>query len=973
MHTEFSLLDSIIKIPDLVREVRLRGDDAVGIADHGSLGGWVELYTECRKAGIKPILGVEFYHSLTEDSKENYHITLFARTRQGFDNIVKLNNLANTNFYKKPRVTTAWLREHGEGVIALSGCVQGYLAQSVLAGGFDWSFYESMAFDRFYLEVQSTQVKEQYTIRKAFLATGLPVVATFDSHYLRREDADAHAVSLGIMTNKSIFDEKAFRFNSSEYWLKTEDEARGLFTEAELHASDEIASLVEEFDIGFQEWRLPEVKVDPERELKFLSERLGQSTDEYRERLDYEFGVIVQNGFLPYFRIVADLCQYFDQNGWFRGWGRGSVSGSLVAFLYGITKIDPIRWGLYFERFLNPERVTPPDIDLDFMPEHKEAAIEFLQQKFGKVYQIGNYGTLATREVIKSVSRIMEHKTSLHEYVPKQAPVPTVAELMDTKVFAKEASLEPPSFMDAVLKLEGLKRNFSTHASGVVIGEDLPIRISQSGTNKGVAVTVWDMYSLEDLRYVKFDILGVTNLSVIDRVCRQIGLSVDDIPLQDGKTFDLICAGKTVGVFQWESDGYKSLIKSLHPDTFDELLDLNTLYRPGCLESGITKQYVDRKFGLEKVTQIHPKLDLKSFGLPLYQEDIMNMARVLAGFTLAEADRLRKAIGKKIKGEFEPLQEMWKVGCSKNGITEQEAVSLWDKIEKFARYTWNKAHAVAYTLISWWTAFLSANHPAEFFCELLNSAEEADRRRALLSECRMRGVRVRRPDINESASGAVVLDGEILLGLSGIKFIGEKVLASIMEERGVGYEGPEDVRNRTIANKRHIEFLNMAGAFGVPGTLEQERESLGYNVDGRLIDRYWWSKYCSEIGEVLDVHQIVTKKGDPMCFLKVEYGDRTESITVFPRQYETYKQILVKGFVGLFKVKGDILQFVCAPAVERLAVHVEKADEFLSFNPSMAGRPNVFSGGVSISCISLDEQVLHFIEREFGIERLTVN
>ncbi len=987
-HTEYSLLDSILKIPQLVDRAVRSGMKAVGIADHGTLGGWVELYTECRKAGIKPIFGVEFYHSLTRESKENYHMTLFARTREGFDNIILLNNLANGNFYKKPRVTTEMLQEHGRGVIALSGCVQGYLSQSVLNGGFDVDFYDRMvkSFDTFMLEVMESGVPAQKTIYEAFRKTGKPMVATLDSHYADRKDAFAHEVSLGVMTNHRLSDPKRFKFNSDQYYLKTRDDMLQLFPVETVDASDLLADIVEQFDIGNSEWDLPKLEIDEKRELSELHFKLGDylamkfdlvgaSTDtisEYEKRLDYEFKVIRDNGFLPYFKIVAGLCDYFDSQGLFRGWGRGSVSGSLVALLYGITKIDPIEWGLYFERFLNPDRITPPDIDLDFMPEHKSLAIEYLRDRYGEVYQIGNYGTLASREVIKSISRVMEYDTSLQDYVPKQAPVPTIAELLESNdTFREQASMEDPIFIDVLLKLEGLKRNFSTHASGVILASGVPLREHKAGVNKGQSVTVWDMYALEDLKFIKFDILGVTNLRVIDRVCHQVRIKVKDIPIDDKDTFEFIQGGHTVGIFQWESDGYRKLIRDLHPDDFGELLDLNTLYRPGCLESGITQQYIDRKFGHEQVTQLHSKIRLRTQGLPLYQEDIMSLARVLAGFTLSEADRLRKAIGKKIKGEFEPLRELWMAGCFTNGIVEREADDLWNKIEKFARYTWNKAHAVAYTLISWWTAYLSVHYPAEFLCELLNSADSVDRRRTILSECRIRKVGVLHPDIQRSTESAVVVDGKILLSLSGIKFVGEKTLQSIISNRP--YVDRDDCAKRSKANKRQVEYLVKAGAFGDRPSLDDEREAIGYNISSRVIDQWWWGKYCRELGEIIDRHDIVTKKGDPMCFVKVEFDDHVGSVTVFPQQFQLYKDTLQKGRVGLFKTRGDgILQVFLEADAKHLGVEVQDMEGFLSFHSEFTGRANVFFDGSPISSIPMDDDMLRFIEQQFGIKRVLV-
>lgn len=976
VHSEYSLLDSIIRIPELVE----RSDKACAITDHGTIGGWVDLYSECRKQGKKSIFGCEFYH----DKGNNYHLTVIAKNHRGFNNIIQMNNKAIDNFYKKPRITDTMLEEHREGLIILSGCMQGYMQQTVLSNNPDWEWYhwiKEVFGDDFYLEIQDNGIPEQKKIKNFYIDSGLRCVATVDAHYLDQKDSFAHRVSLGIMTNRPIYGKDPFTFNGQDYYLLSEQEMLSKFPLEAVEATDEIADKIEEFDIGHKDWMMPSVEVDDIVELENLRWELNDylvvnemSDDEqiYFDRLEYEFEVIRDNGFLPYFIIMSDLCSYTDSKGVFRGWGRGSASGSLVSFLYGITKIDPIKWGLYFERFLNPDRISPPDIDLDFMSDFRQEAIEYFS-KFGEVYRIGSYGTLGTKETIRSCARIMGIKTDLDKYVPVEAPVPTIKELMQTKVFSRKASEHYDQFIDTLLKLEGLKRNASVHAAGIIISDgNIPLRKNITGVNAGVVSTAWDMYSLENLKYVKFDILGVKNLDILDRISKSVEVKIKDIPLDDKQTFDLIREGRTTGIFQWESEGFRDIIVRLKPDKFDELLDLNTLYRPGCLESGLTDQYIRRKHGDENVIPIHPKVKIEGQqGLPLYQEDIMKMAQDVAGFTPAEADILRKAIGKKIKSMFDDIKRKFIDGCQQNEIKHEEAMELWNIIEKFSRYTWNKAHSVAYTLISWWTAYFSTHYPAEFFCELLNMAGSIDRRRIIFAECRKRNIEFLHPNINKSGRDFKVMDGKILIGLSGIKYLGEKSLDAILEQQGDLTK--DNIENKTGINKRIIEFLDKAGAFDYKPTIDEEKEALGLNVNRRFTDAYWWSSLMPELGEVIDIHKITTKKGDPMAFIKVEFEDDIRSITVFPDCWSALKEKVKVGSVGIFKVDGrGVLERSTPVDISRFKVYVQKPEEFISFHPSNGGEENIYYDGYGISSVKLDEELLEFIYNEFGIQKLTI-
>jgi DNA polymerase-3 subunit alpha len=989
LHGQYSLLDGLIRPAELMEKCKALGRTAVALTDHGTMGGLVEFHKAARSAGVKPILGMEAYHDRGDG--KNYHLVLLARNRDGYTNLVKLNNESQGNIYKKPRVNDDMLRRSGSGLVCLTGCLQGYLPQTVLAGAPDWAWAREAAlwFDAFYLEVQNHGIPEEAVILEAMMSTGMPVVGTTDAHFLNREDSLAHEVGLAVSMNKRAGE---FRFPGAGYYVRHESEID--LPAAALERTAEVAALVEEYDLGYKVWQLPEVDYDPERELSLLGFKLDDylvkrygfdgadgMIKEYELRLEYEFKVISDNGFVPYFKIVADICEFVDGRGKLRGWGRGSAAGSLVAFLYGITKIDPVEWGLYFERFLNPDRISPPDIDLDFQPEDREPVMEYMRQKYGRVYQIGTYTTLGSKEVIRSCSKAMGVETSLEEYVPVEAPVPSVAELMrrDDAFAARVREERNEDFVRTCIALEGLPRNRSAHASGVVIDAsgEVPYQVSKSGANAGLPVTSYDMYSLDELKLTKIDILGVNMLAIIDRACKASGVRVEDIPLDDQLAFDRFNDGQTMGVFQFETHSFAKIIRELHPDTFEELVDLNTLGRPGCLESGMTDEYIERKHGRRQRRPIHPKVrDTGHQGLPLFQEQMMEIAREVAGFTMAQADTLRKAIGKKQKDLFESLHRMFIDGCATtSGMPEDEAAQVWETIEKSARYTWNLSHAVAYTLISYWTMWLAANRPVEYFCELINGAGDAGRRRLLLSECAKRGIPVEHPLINEADREPTVRGGRILLGLSGIKYVGDSTLDSILAERAAGeFLDSADLKSRTKANKRHVEYLLKAGCFPaehVPGR-EDELEALGYSISTKAITE-GYLKYLRGVVEVIDVKAITTKKGDPMCFLTVETHDDVMSVTVFPRNYAQMKHALVPGAVLGLRLDGDILVGLFDPLdLERMRVYIpeDKADEFMSFCPSCPGEPNVMSGGLGISRVNMDGDMFAFIEQQFGVVAL---
>jgi len=977
VHTNYSLLDGLIRPKELMIKVKSLGRDSVACTDHGSVAGLVEFWKEARKADIKPLLGAEFYH---EKNNENCHLILLAKNREGYNNLIKLNNLSQSNIYKKPRINDDMIRSNGKGLILLTACIQGYLAKSVINGNpdFDWFLNISKYVDHSFLEIQNHGIAAEDIVCTEYLKFGYPVVATVDAHFLEKDHGRAHNVGLAISMNKK---EGEFKFNGTGYYICDENDIR--LPKDAIERTHEVANLVKNYDIGHDQWVLPKVSYVVDAEFAELEFRLddylfNKDLDEkiYRDRLKYEFKIIHENGFLPYFKIVADICEFIDAQGKLRGWGRGSAAGSLVAFLYKITKIDPIKYGLFFERFLNPDRISPPDIDLDFQPEDRMLVIGYLQRKYGNVYQIGTYTTLGSKEVILSCSKAMGIHTRLAEFIPVEAPVPSISELVKKDSFWKQVKAEDnEEFIKICIILEGLPKNRSVHASGVVIDVtgEIPYYISKSGINAGLPITSYDMYSLDDIKFTKIDILGVNMLSIIDRACKAANIKVEDILLNDEKTFKSFNDGNNLGVFQFDGHFFTKIIKDLHPDTFDELVDLNTLGRPGCLESGQTEEYIDRKFGRKERKPIHPKLiDDGHQGLPLFQEQMMKISRDLAGFTMSEADTLRKAIGKKQKDLMDSLMIKFLDGCENNGVLRKDAQDIWDVIEKSARYTWNLSHAVAYTLISYWTMYLSANYPAEFFCELINGADDHTRRRVLLSECFRRKIPVKHALINVAQENPVAVNGEIILGLSGIKFVGESAILAILKARVMGnFLSSNDLKNRTRINSRSLNYLLKAGAFPneyIP-TRDDELESIGYSISGRAIDQ-GHLKYIEEIGEIIEVKNTTTKKGKPMSFLTVEFHDNIRSVVVFSNFYEQYKDLFKKGAVFGFILDGDVMQGVYNPYdLDKLYVEIpsDKVDEFLSFYGSCKSLPNIKSAGYDVASIKLTEELISFIEKEFGI------
>jgi len=876
VHTQYSLLDGAIRVGDLLDKCREYGMSAVAITDHGAMYGALEFYVKARKAGIKPIIGCEFYvspddrfdKSAKSAGKAAFHLVLLAMDLTGYQNLMKLASIAQLEgFHYKPRIDMEVLAAHSEGLIALTACLHGIIPYRIAQGDMEGARQEAKKLkalfgDRLYLEMQENNIPEQTAVNQGLKELSreldIPLVATNDCHYLNREEAQAHEVLLCIQTGKTIHDAGRFRFSTDELYFKSPTEMKKAFA----HSPEAIAETVRLADrcnveLSFGEPHFPIFPV-PEGEtldslfekaaLAGLEERLhelretGEFTPEleksYRERLTLEIDVIQKMGFPGYFLIVADFINWAKDNRIPVGPGRGSGAGSLVAYSMRITDIDPIPYGLIFERFLNIERKSMPDFDVDFCQDRRGEVIEYVQSKYGgetNVAQIVTYGSMKARAVIRDVGRALGvsygEVDRIAKLIPEELKI-TIKKAIEAEPRLQDLMKRDPQ-VEELLKvaqtLEGLNRHTSIHAAGVVISpkamvEFLPVCKGP----KGEVLTQYDMVHTEMTGLIKFDFLGLKTLTVIDRALNLIEadigakLNISRIPLDDQKTYDLLCKGDALGVFQLESSGMRSLLMKMKPEVFSDLIALVALYRPGPLESGMVDQFVDTKHGRMIAQYPLPQLEpilKETYGVIVYQEQVMKIANVLASYSLGDADNLRRAMGKKKAEVMAAEKEKFLAGAAKNNIPVEKAEYIFDLMAKFAGYGFNKSHSAAYALIAYQTAYLKAHYPAQFMAALLScDVNNTDKVVRYITECQDHEIEVLPPDINESNKDFTVINDRIRFGLAAVKNVGGSALDSIMEERASDgpYKSLEDLCNRVDSrkvNRRVIESLIKAGAF----------------------------------------------------------------------------------------------------------------------------------------------------------------
>lgn len=882
VHSHYSLLDGLPKIDDLVAYAKTQGAPAVALTDHGVLYGAVEFYQKAVKAGIKPIIGVETYVARrTRFDKEPrmddrpFHLVLLAKNLAGYQNLIKLVSAAHLEgFYYKPRIDHELLAQHSEGLIALSACLHGELANAIL-GKINATPDEvvekhiaTFGKNHYYLEVQPNGMPDQETVNAAVFQLaqkhGLKVVATNDVHYLAPEDADVQDVLLAIQTKTTMDDPKRMSYKGIDVSMRPEDEMLAAFPEHPEVVSNTVAIAEQcNVEIALGQTQLPHFDVPPGHTAETFLRQLceagishrypGKENDKtIRERLDYELGVIEKTGFAGYFLIVQDFVNWAKTHGVVVGPGRGSAAGSIVSYLTNVTNVDPLAYDLLFERFLNPERISMPDIDLDFADARRDDVLKYVEQKYGHdhVAQIITFGTMAARAAIRDVGRALGFPYTYCDRVAKLIPMfTTLQEAVDTIPELKEVmgnDEDGQRLIKTAMRLEGVARHASVHACGVVITKDPltdHVPLQHAGPDDATIISQYSLHPIEDLGLLKMDFLGLRNLTVLEQTIeiarkgRDKTYDLDKLPLDDPKPFAILQSGHTTGIFQFESGGMRRYLKELKPTELEDLIAMVSLYRPGPIE--FIPDFIARKHGEQKVTYIHPKLEkslAKTYGVAVYQEQIMELARDLAGFTLGEADVLRKAVGKKIAKLLKEQREKFILGCVNNGIEKKTAEKIFDFIEPFARYGFNRSHAACYALIAYQTAYFKAHEPEAFMAALLTGDEGSIDRIALeIEECRQMGITVQPPDINESYSTFTAVyepvtkapTHTIRFGLNAVKNVGENVVKALVHERKANgwFASLEDLLTRVQVkdfNKKSLESLIKAGAldrFGERGQL----------------------------------------------------------------------------------------------------------------------------------------------------------
>lgn len=881
VHSEYSMLDATCRIPQLAARAAELEMPALALTDHGLMCGVVEFTQAAQDEGIKPIIGCELYvapKSRTEKNQNEkyYHLTALARNATGYQNLLKLSSLGYLEgFYYRPRVDKELLRQYGDGLILLSGCLQGEVPRLVLNDDMDGAAdvlrdYQMMVgAENVYVELQDHGIDDQQTIRPKLIelarSLDLPLVASNDVHFLHPEDHSAHKVFINIASNKS----KEERSYPEVLYLKSAEEMKELFSDVPeaIENTVEIADRCNvELDLTqthLPHFTVPESEESPESYLETLAwaglrERYDEITDEIQERLRHELDVICDMGYAAYFLIVQDFIRYAKSQKIPVGPGRGSSAGSLVCYALGITNVDPLKYGLIFERFLNPDRIQLPDIDIDFCVRRRDEVIDYVEAKYGAdhVAQIITFDTMAARSAVRDVARVLDISFNDADKIAKRIPFGSRLEAAIERSKELQSKRAEDATVDELLnvapKLEGLVRNPSTHAAGVVIA---PGEITEYAPlmklSDGAVVTQFEMNALEEIGMLKMDFLGLRNLTVLDDTLKSIERAggtppdLDELPIDDEATYDMLQRGQTAGVFQLEGSGIRDMLVRLVPQEFEDLIAILALYRPGPLESGMAESYIKRKHGQEDVDYPHEKLKdvlADSYGLPIYQDQVLRMARVMAGFSFAEADTLRKAIGKKKKKLMAQMRAQFIDGCVDNGVEQTTAEKLFEDIEKFARYGFVKAHSTAYALISYWTAYLKAHYPTHYMAALITSVSgNADKVREYINACRAIDVDVLPPDVNESRGEFTPVrledgSGAIRFGLNAIKNVGGGAVEAILEARKEGpFESFLDVCWRVDGVALHrdlLESLVKAGAFDGLGTRKAQLEQ----VEGGLAE-----------------------------------------------------------------------------------------------------------------------------------------
>ncbi len=884
LHTEYSLLDGSGKIKEMVARVKELGMDSMAITDHGVMYGVIDFYKACQAEGVKPIIGCEVYvapgsrldREAGASDERYYHLILLAENNTGYQNLMKIVSTGFLEgFYYKPRVDHEILKQHSEGLIALSACLAGEVANYIRKGFYEegkqaaLNYQEIFGEGNFFLELQDHGITEQADVNQGLLRmskeTGIPLVATNDVHYTMESDAQAHDILLCIQTQKKVSDDNRMRYEGGQYFIKSEDEMKSLFPYA-LEALENTYKIGQRCNvtIEFGEYKLPKFDVPAGyTALEYLKklcyeglvERYPANYEELLERLNYEIDTIENMGFVDYFLIVGDFIKYARDNDISVGPGRGSAAGSIVSYSLGITNIDPIKYSLLFERFLNPERLTMPDIDIDFCYERRQEVIDYVVRKYGKdrVVQIVTFGTMAARAVIRDVGRAMDLGYARVDTVAKMIPMEpgiTIGRALEINRELKnlyDSDEEIKYLLDMSLRLEGLPRHTSMHAAGVVISKAPVVEyVPVSRASDESVTTQFTMTTLEELGLLKMDFLGLRTLTVIQNAVRLINkkrkadeiLDIEKVDYDDAAVYAMIASGKTDGVFQLESSGMKSFMKELKPRNMEDIIAGISLYRPGPMD--FIPKYIKGKTNEGNISYECAQLESilsPTYGCIVYQEQVMQIVRELAGYSFGRSDLVRRAMSKKKASVMEKErknfvygnEEEGVPGCISNGIAEDVANHIFDEMTDFAKYAFNKSHAAAYAVVSYQTAYLKCYYPVEFMAALLTSVmDNAGKVSEYIFTCRQMGIKILPPDINEGDAAFSVSDGSIRYGLSAIKGLGRPVIDSVVKirEQGGAFTSLKDFAERLSGkevNKRTVESFIKSGAFdSLPGTRKQQ-------------------------------------------------------------------------------------------------------------------------------------------------------
>ena len=870
LHTEYSLLDGACRIAPLVERVKALGQTAVAITDHGAMYGVIDFYRACKSAGIKPVIGCEVYvaprtrfdrvHELDGSAR---HLVLLCRNEEGYRNLSYMVSMAYTEgFYIKPRIDMDLLRAHSKGLIALSACLAGEIPRRLRNGDYEGAKAHALEMralfgeDGYYLEIQEHKLPEQQAVIAGMLRlskeTGIPLVATNDCHYLTREDAAMQDVLMCVQMGKLVEDTGRMKFETDEFYVKSEEEMRSLFPNCP-EAIDNTQKIVDACHVEFEfgKYHLPEFKLPPGETdgdayfeklcWKGFAQRYPNGGEELKSRLTYEMGVIRQMGFVDYFLIVSDFIGFAKGAGIPVGPGRGSGAGSMVAYCLRITDVDPIKYGLIFERFLNPERVTMPDIDIDFCIRRRQEVIDYVSRKYGEdhVVQIVTFGTMKAKAAIRDVGRVLNFPYAEVDNIAKQVPFDPKMTLDKALVLSKGLSdlyngdERVKELVDMARKIEGMPRNASTHAAGVVITKRPVYEYVPLATNDGQPVTQYTMTTIEELGLLKMDFLGLRNLTVLDDAVKMVrktapGFRLEDIPDDDMAVYQMLSEGKTMGVFQMESQGMTSVGIGLKPKSIEDICAIIALYRPGPMDS--IPRFLACAQDPSKVTYKHPLLEpilSNTYGCIVYQEQVIEIFRKLAGYSLGQADMVRRAMSKKKEKDVQRERQSFIhgdpkrniPGCEANGIPAAVAEYIYDEINDFAHYAFNKSHSLAYAIVAYQTAWFKCRHPREYMAALLTSVlDSQDKVAEYIAECRDNGIALLPPDINESETAFTVSGENIRFGLAALKGVGAGFTAAVLAERDKG--GPFRSFQEFCArmydadlNKRVLDSLIRSGCF----------------------------------------------------------------------------------------------------------------------------------------------------------------